>query len=123
MALHLMLVSIQLMLFSPVKLMVSYNVKSWTTRASCSKTIWHSLSRRHVNVAGGDWTTFNPPESWPRRQRRLVYGANEVPVAEPNFILLLVAELLRPLFLFQVCVQCVGVAPDHKSWSSLIVAC
>jgi len=76
-----------------------------------------------VDSAGGDWASFNPPESWPRRQRTLVYGANEVPVAEPNFLLLLVAELWHPLFLFQVCIQCVGVASDHKSWSSLIVAC
>ena len=31
-----------------------------------------------------------------------MYGPNEVPVPHPNFPLLLLTELVQPLFLFQV---------------------
>ena len=31
-----------------------------------------------------------------------MYGPNEVPVPQPNFPLLLLTELVQPLFLFQV---------------------
>ncbi|KAL3135220.1 hypothetical protein ABBQ38_006299 [Trebouxia sp. C0009 RCD-2024] len=51
---------------------------------------------------GGNWMHFNSAGSWPRRERRRVYGLNELPVSPPNLALLIVAELSSPFVILQI---------------------
>ena len=51
---------------------------------------------------GAGWEAFNPLGSWPRVQRALVYGQNQVPVRPPSKLQATRRLLLSPLILAQV---------------------
>lgn len=51
---------------------------------------------------GASWEGFNPLGSWPRVQRALVYGQNQVPVRPPSKLHATRLLLMSPLILAQV---------------------
>ncbi len=53
-------------------------------------------------VDGGTWEFFNPIGSWPRKQRVLIYGPNQVPVSSLNFFTIALLLLQNPIFIVQV---------------------
>jgi hypothetical protein len=63
--------------------------------ARSSKLTVHKFS-------GADWTTFNLPTKWPRRDRCLLYGHNDLQLAKPYFFPILLQTLSFVIFLIQV---------------------
>ena len=55
-----------------------------------------------LSTDGGTWESFNKIGSWPRKQRVLIYGPNQVPVFRPNILAILVLLLQNPLLIVQV---------------------
>jgi len=49
---------------------------------------------------------FNPVGSWPRKQRVLVYGSNQVPVSWPRLSTIATSLLQNPLLIIQVIPCC-----------------
>ncbi|KAL0050516.1 hypothetical protein WJX82_001360 [Trebouxia sp. C0006] len=54
-----------------------------------------------INQDGGSWESFNPVGSWPRKQRVLVYGSNQVPVSWPRLSTIATSLLQNPLLIIQ----------------------
>ncbi|DBA88103.1 hypothetical protein WJX79_009270 [Trebouxia sp. C0005] len=46
---------------------------------------------------GGEWTDFNPANTWPRRQRLLTYGSNRLHIPKPSFVQVMWIQLKNPL--------------------------
>ena len=53
-------------------------------------------------TSGAEWTTFNPPTTWPRRNRCMLYGHNDLQLAKPFFFPILLQTLSFVLFVVQV---------------------
>ncbi|KAL3160263.1 hypothetical protein ABBQ38_009745 [Trebouxia sp. C0009 RCD-2024] len=56
---------------------------------------------RAIDQEGASWETFNPLGSWPRIQRALVYGQNQVPVPASSRLHAICLLLQSPLLLAQ----------------------
>ncbi|KAL0020340.1 hypothetical protein WJX77_012513 [Trebouxia sp. C0004] len=54
-----------------------------------------------INQDGGTWESFNPVGSWPRKQRVLIYGSNQVPVSWPRLSAIATPLLQNPLLIIQ----------------------
>ena len=59
----------------------------------------HVWSMKH---AGAAWSTFNVPTRWPRYDRCLLYGHNDLQLAKPYFFPILLQTLSFILFIIQV---------------------
>lgn len=55
-----------------------------------------------VYAEGASWEVFNPMGSWPRKQRAIIYGQNELPVTAPSKLHVIRMLLQNPLILAQV---------------------
>lgn len=53
-------------------------------------------------TAGADWSIFNPPASWQRREIAQLYGNNDMQTGRPNFPKMVGALLIYPLYVVQV---------------------
>ena len=53
-------------------------------------------------LAGADWSTLNPPHSWPRQERSQLYGKNDMSAGKPSVWSMAAEILTMPLFLIQV---------------------
>ncbi len=53
-------------------------------------------------AAGADWSIFNPPASWQRREVAQLYGNNDMQTGRPNFSKMVGALLIYPLYVVQV---------------------
>lgn len=53
-------------------------------------------------LAGADWSTLNPPHSWPRQERSKLYGKNDMSAGKPSVWSMAAKVLTMPLFLIQV---------------------
>ena len=56
-------------------------------------------------ASGADWASFNLPTQWPRRDRCLLYGSNDLQLAKPFFFPILLQTLSFVIFLVQVLLQ------------------
>ena len=61
------------------------------------------LNQAVVGSTGAEWTTFNVPTSWPRRNRCMLYGLNDLQLAKPYFFPIYLQTLSFILFVVQVC--------------------
>ena len=52
--------------------------------------------------AGGEWTDFNPVNTWPRRQRVMMYGSNRLHIPRPIFVQVIWTELTNPFVVLPV---------------------
>ncbi len=53
-------------------------------------------------AAGADWSIFNPPASWQRREVAQLYGNNDMQTGRPKFSKMVGALLIYPLYVVQV---------------------
>ncbi len=53
-------------------------------------------------AAGAEWSIFNPPASWQRREVAQLYGNNDMQTGRPNFPKMVGALLIYPLYVVQV---------------------
>ena len=53
-------------------------------------------------AAGADWSIFNPPASWLRREVAQLYGNNDMQTGRPIFLKMAGALLIYPLYVVQV---------------------
>lgn len=68
--------------------------------------LWRPTSSCYVcGSTGAEWTTFNVPTSWPRRDRCMLYGHNDLQLAKPHFFPIYLQTLSFILFLVQVCLK------------------
>ncbi|KAL0035584.1 hypothetical protein WJX79_000466 [Trebouxia sp. C0005] len=54
-----------------------------------------------IDHDGGTWESFNPVGSWPRKQRVLIYGLNQIPVSWPRLSAIATSLLQNPLLIIQ----------------------
>ena len=70
---------------------------------------WLCQMEKHIQplcfwtTTGAEWATFNTPTSWPRRNRCILYGSNDLQLAKPSFFPIFLQTLSFILFLIQVC--------------------
>ena len=60
--------------------------------------------RKLLCAAGADWSIFNPPDSWQRREVVQLYGNNDMQTGRPSFLKMVGAFLIvgAPLYVVQV---------------------
>ncbi len=73
------------------------SVTGATSLLLCLKPI-----RKLLCAAGADWSIFNPPASWQRRQVAQLYGNNDMQTGRPSFLKMVGAFLIYPLYVVQV---------------------
>ena len=71
--------------------------------ASGAKSLLLGLQPSKVPcAAGADWSIFNPPASWLRREVAQLYGNNDMQTGRPIFLKMAGALLIYPLYVVQV---------------------
>lgn len=55
-----------------------------------------------IAYSGGEWTEFNPPAIWSRRQRAQLYGYNDIAVGRPNLLHMTAHLMSYPIYTVQV---------------------
>ena len=74
----------------------------WQTQSRSEYSRAGSLNTGRF-AAGAEWTIFNPPFNWQRRDVQLLYGSNDMSVGRPSFLRMAGEVLIFPPFLVQVC--------------------
>ena len=78
----------------------------WCQHAHCTFHCDMSLAS-----SGGEWTEFNPPAMWSRKQRAQLYGYNDIAVGRPNFLRMTAHLMSYPIYTVQVDPQ----LPSHMA--------